>query len=118
MARREARRLAAGLGFDRNDTESIALAASELAMNLFRYAVEGEILLRAVQDGARQGLAVESLDTGPGIAHLELALQDGYSTGGGLGSGLPSTRRLMDDFVVTTGPTGTNILARKWLPRV
>ena len=114
-ARREARRLAASFGFNRADAESIALAASELAMNLHRYAVDGTIQLRVVVDGARRGLEVQSSDLGPGIADPALALQDGYSTGGGMGSGLPGARRLMDDFDLVTGPTGTQIVARKWL---
>ena len=87
-------------------------------MNLFRYAVNGEIVLRAVQRedaAARSGLEIESRDTGPGIVDTALALQDGYTTGGGLGSGLPSARRMMDDFELTTGPQGTRIVVRKWL---
>lgn len=115
QARREGRRLAVSIGFDRGDAEQVALAVSELAMNLFRYAPGGEIILRQVQDGIRIGLEIESLDTGPGITHPDLALQDGYTTGGGLGSGLPSARRLMDDFVLRTGSTGTRIVASKWL---
>ena len=115
QARREARRLAISLGFDRGDAETVALAASELAMNLHRYAVEGEIVLRTVQDGARRGLEIESQDAGPGIIDTELALQDGYTTGGGLGSGLPSARRLMDDFELRSQPSGTRIVVRKWL---
>lgn len=115
QARREARRLAVSLGFDRGDAETVALAASELAMNLYRYAVEGEIVLRTVADGARRGLEIESQDAGPGIPDPELALRDGYTTGGGLGSGLPSVRRLTDDFELTTQPSGTRIVVRKWL---
>jgi len=115
QARRAARRLAADQGFGRADAESVALAASELAMNLYFYATGGEILLRAVADGARRGVEIESQDTGPGIADPELALQDGYTTGGGLGSGLPSARRLMDELDLTTSPAGTRIVARKWL---
>lgn len=115
QARRDARRLAFALGFGRSDAESVALTASELAMNLYRYAVDGAIGLRPIADGDRRGVEVESVDAGPGIADPELALQDGYSTGGGLGSGLPSVRRLMDEFAMTTGPTGTTIVARKWL---
>ena len=114
QARREARRLALRLGFDRGDAEAVALAASELAMNLHRYAVEGEIVLRAIEDGTRRGLEIESQDAGPGIADPELALQDGYTTGGGLGSGLPSARRLMDDFELRSQPSGTRIVVRKW----
>ena len=116
QARREARQLAAGLGFGPADAESVALAASELAMNLHRYAAGGEIVLRAVSDGARRGVEIESQDSGPGIADPDLAFQDGYTTGGGLGSGLPSARRLMDELALTTGPAGTSIVARKWLP--
>lgn len=115
QARREARRLALRLGFDRADAETVALAVSELAMNLHRYAVEGEIVLRAIEDGTRRGLEIESQDAGPGIADPELALQDGYTTGGGLGSGLPSARRLMDDFELRSQPSGTRIVVRKWL---
>jgi serine/threonine-protein kinase RsbT len=116
QARREARQLAAGLGFDRADAERVALAASELAMNLYRYATKGEIALRAVSDRGRHGVEIESQDTGPGIPDTDLAFQDGYTTGGGLGSGLPSARRLMDELALTTGPAGTRIVARKWLP--
>lgn len=115
QARRAARRLATELGFSRADAESVALAASELAMNLHRYALNGEMVLRAVQENQRRGIEIASLDAGPGIADPDLALQDGYTTGGGLGSGLPSARRLMDDFELTTTPSGTRIVARKWL---
>jgi serine/threonine-protein kinase RsbT len=114
QARRAARRLAEGLDFSRADVESVALAASELAMNLERYAHDGEIALRVVQAGDQRGVEIESLDAGPGIADPDLALQDGYTTGGGLGSGLPSVRRLMDDFELTTTSSGTRIVARKW----
>jgi serine/threonine-protein kinase RsbT len=115
QARREARQLARRLGFDRGDAETVALAASELAMNLHRYAIEGAIILKTVEDGTRRGLEIESQDAGPGIADPEQALQDGFTTGGGLGSGLPSARRLMDDFELNSQPSGTRIVARKWL---
>ena len=115
QARREARKLATSLGFSRGDAEAVALATSELAMNLHRYAIGGSITLRVIDAGTRRGVEVESVDNGPGIADPDLALQDGYSTGGGLGSGLPSARRLMDDFALTTNPSGTRIVTRKWL---
>ena len=107
--------MATSAGFPPADAESVALAASELAMNLHRYAFGGELVLRAVDDGVRRGVEIESQDTGPGIADPDLALQDGYTTGGGLGSGLPSARRLMDEFALTTEKSGTRIVARKWL---
>jgi serine/threonine-protein kinase RsbT len=97
------------------DTEAVALATSELAMNLARYARRGQLSLSTVQGPSGSGVEIESRDRGPGIADLARALQDGYSTGGGLGSGLPSARRLMDEFQIDTGPGGTRILARKWL---
>jgi serine/threonine-protein kinase RsbT len=115
QARREARRLAASFGFNRADAETVALAASELAMNLQRYAVDGEIEIRIVEEGARRGLVLTSGDHGPGIDDPARALEDGYSTGGSLGSGLPAVRRLMDDFDLETAPSGTRIVARKWL---
>lgn len=120
QARREARQMAARLGLNRADAEAVALAVSELAMNLHRYAPGGHIRLSPLHDaesaaGGRQGLRVESCDHGPGIEHPDLALQDGYSTGGGLGSGLPSVRRLMDDFSLTSTAEGTRVVAIKWL---
>ena len=115
QARREARQLAASLGFDRADAESVALAVSELAMNLHRHAVAGEITFRTVADEVRRGMEIESQDNGPGIADPDRALQDGFTTSGGLGSGLPAARRLMDDFELTSAPSGTRIVVRKWL---
>lgn len=122
QARREARKLAACLGFTRADAEAVALATSELAMNLHRYAPGGVIRLSVVHDaaaepasGSRQGVRLESDDHGPGIEHPDLAMQDGYSTGGGLGSGLPSVRRLMDNFSLTSTQEGTRVVAIKWL---
>lgn len=113
--RREARGLAARAGFNQVDAESIALAVSELATNLLRFAPGGTILASICQGDAGRAIVIESRDSGPGIVDVELALQDGYSTGGGLGSGLPGVRRLMDDFALSTGPGGTHIEARKWL---
>jgi serine/threonine-protein kinase RsbT len=116
-ARRMGRALAADIGFARLDVERIALAVSELATNLLRYADDGEIGGAALSGEDGIGIAIESRDAGPGIADVALALQDGFSTGGGLGGGLPGVRRLMDDFVLATGPEGTTIEARKWLTR-
>lgn len=113
--RREARATATRIGFGREEAEAVALAVSELATNLVRYAPGGELLVTACSEGTRTGIAIESRDDGPGIADVALALQDGYSTGGGLGSGLPAVRRLMDDFALTTGPAGTRVEAHKWL---
>ena len=114
QAAREARRLARDLGFSSADAESVALAVRELATNMVRYASEGEMVL-STQDEPRIGIRIECHDRGPGIANLQRAFEDGFSTGGGLGSGLPGARRMMDDFEIATGTGGTTIVASKWL---
>lgn len=114
-ARRAARMLATDLGFTPVDTERVVLAVSELATNLVRYAQQGVILLAPLATAQGHGLQVESQDTGPGIANLSRALEDGFSTAGGLGHGLPAVQRLMDDMTITTAPDGTRIVARTWL---
>lgn len=120
-ARSLARDLGMEVGFDRAVAEVVVLAVSELATNLVRYARCGVIVLsrleRAGEFGSRtqRGLQIESRDVGPGIANLTEALRDGFSTGGGLGSGLPGVRRLMDEFEIASHPQGTTIVARKWL---
>jgi serine/threonine-protein kinase RsbT len=95
--------------------EAIVLAVSELATNLVRYAPGGEVVVATCARDLGRGIAVSSCDGGPGIADVEQALRDGFSSGSGLGSGLPAVRRLMDDFTLTTSPAGTRIEARKWV---
>ena len=114
-ARRAARSDAAAIGFDGMKLEEIVLAVSELATNLVRYAKNGELTLRGVDDRTPRGVQIESHDRGPGITDLAFALQEGASTGGGLGGGLPGVKRLMDRFDIATGPEGTTIIACKWL---
>jgi serine/threonine-protein kinase RsbT len=111
---RSSRTLARELGFTSADTERVSLAVSELATNLVRHAQGGELRLAIVEGARGRGLEVESRDAGPGIADLGLALQDSYSTSGGLGSGLPAARRLMDEFAITSDLSGTRVVARKW----
>jgi serine/threonine-protein kinase RsbT len=113
-ARREARQLARAQGMDGADVEAVGLAVMELTANLLRYAESGAIVLTALRDGRGVGIQVETSDAGPGIADVGLAMDDGYSTGGGLGGGLPAVRRLMDEIEVATGPAGTTVVARKW----
>jgi serine/threonine-protein kinase RsbT len=112
LARRKVRVLARACGFGRIDTERLVLAVSELATNLLRYARDGAIVLRALDDAPSGGIQVESHDQGPGIPDIARALEDGFSTGGGLGSGLPAVRRLLNDFEITSGPHGTRVTAR------
>ena len=115
-ARLAGRQMAAEAGFNGSDLTVIATAISEVARNIIEYAKEGEIVLRIVLDGQRKGLRVEARDAGPGIKNIELAMQDGYSTKGGLGLGLPGTRRLMDDFAIKSRVgRGTTVVTTKWI---
>jgi len=115
MARQLGRQVAARTGFGEGDQTVIAAAISEVARNIVRYATRGEILLRPINHGARRGLLIVARDQGPGIPDLNLAMQDGYSTGNGFGVGLPGTRRLMDEFEIASEPgRGTTVTMRKW----
>jgi serine/threonine-protein kinase RsbT len=115
VARQRGRTLAAKLGFSPADLALIATAISELARNVLQHAKQGEIVLRLVENSPR-GIVVIASDQGPGIADLELAMQDGYSTGGGLGLGLPGARRLMDEFdIVSELGKGTVVTVKKWM---
>ena len=103
-------------GFDATASRKIATAASELARNILKYAGRGELRLRAIEELGRRGVQIDSLDDGPGIADIEAALRDQFSTGGTLGLGLPGVRRLMDDFDIASSPgRGTRVTVRKWL---
>ena len=114
-ARQEARAMGAGLGFSSTDLTLLATAISEVARNITTYAGEGEVALRVLNHGGRKGIEVVASDKGPGIEDVELAMQDGYTTGNGLGLGLPGTRRLVDDFELDTEPgAGTRIRMVKW----
>lgn len=109
------RRLCAAIGFPETEQFLIATVVSELATNIIHYAGRGEILLTRVQDGAKCGIEVLARDNGPGIADLELAMADNYSTGGTLGLGLPSVKRIMDEFSLESAPgQGVRCLCRKW----
>ncbi len=115
LARQQARTLARKLGFSASDLTLIATALSELARNIVEHAKQGEIILQEIDDGTRRGLVVIARDKGPGIIDIELAMQDGYSTGKGLGLGLPGARRLMDEFeIVSCLGQGTQVKVTKW----
>lgn len=115
-AREAGRRLAAQIGFQGVDLVVIATAISEVARNIISYATSGAIEVTAVQDGRRRGIEIVARDQGPGIPDIELAMQDGYSTGSGLGLGLPGCRRLVDDFsIASTVGAGTTVTMRKWV---
>ena len=114
-ARQRGREVAVQAGFSSGDQTVIAAAISEIARNILMYAKRGEIALAVEQNGERQGVIVVARDQGPGIRDVPRAMQDGYSTSGGLGLGLPGARRLMDDFEVTSQPgKGTTVTMKKW----
>lgn len=114
-ARQEGRRLSAGLGFSSTDLTLIATAISEITRNIRLYAGEGQVRLRIVRQGSRDGIVVVAHDEGPGIADIERAMQDGYSSGGSSGLGLPGARRLMDEFDVTSRKgQGVTVTMKKW----
>lgn len=115
-ARQQGRLMAAQLGFSPGTATLIATAISELARNILMYARRGEMLMRTVETNGNRGIAVEATDEGPGIPQPQRALEDGYSTSGRLGLGLPGVKRLMDEFRLETTPgRGTKIMVKKWL---
>lgn len=116
-ARQQGRALAAGVGFIGSDLTVIATAISELARNILEYAATGEIVISLEVKGGRPSIVVLARDQGPGIADLAKALGAGYSTGQGLGLGLPGVRSLMDEFdISSTVGQGTLVTVRKWVP--
>ena len=117
-ARQQGRAVALQTGFSMSEATLIATAISELARNIVSYANRGSVTLQAVHgvNGA-SGLTIIASDSGPGIADINLALRDGYSSSGGLGLGLPGVRRLMDEFdIVSRIGGGTTVTVTKWLP--
>jgi serine/threonine-protein kinase RsbT len=116
-ARQLARTVARDLGFGVVDQARIATAVSELARNVIRYATprHGEVSIRDVTQEQRSGLEIQVSDQGPGIADVTQVLKDGFTTGTGLGMGLPGTKRLMDEMSIeSTVGSGTTVIIRKW----
>ena len=118
VARQKGRELAGRLGFSGTDATLIATAISELARNILAYAGSGEITLSHLFENGRDCIVVVARDAGPGIVDIEAATNEGFSTGRGLGMGLPGTRRLMDEFDIhSEAGKGTQIVVKKWRPR-
>jgi serine/threonine-protein kinase RsbT len=115
-ARQRARELAGEVDLTSTDQTLLATAISEVARNITTYAVRGEVALKLVRDdNGRRGIRVIARDQGPGIEDLDLALQDGYTSGEGLGLGLPGARRLVDDFDIVSAPgKGTTVTMVMW----
>ena len=117
-ARAQGRALAVELGFSRTDATLIATAISEVARNIVVHVGRGELIMKPLYEDNRYGLVVIARDAGPGIRDVEAALEHGNASRGGLGLGLPGTRRLMDEFHLVSEPgNGTTVTMTKWRTR-
>jgi serine/threonine-protein kinase RsbT len=115
LVRQAVRQWAVELRFSLVDQTKIVTAASELARNTLDYGGGGTVKLEALQEGIRLGLRLIFEDSGPGIPDIELALKDGFTTGGGLGMGLSGTKRLVNEFnIVSHVGEGTCVTITKW----
>jgi serine/threonine-protein kinase RsbT len=113
--RKHVRERAVAIALSLVDQTKLVTAASELARNTIKYGGGGVVLLERLTDSLRLGLRLVFADTGPGIADIEQALRDGYTSGGGLGLGLGGTKRLVDDFNIDSRPgEGTAVAIIKW----
>ena len=113
--RQEVRRRAAAAGLGIVDQTKFVTAASEIARNTLDYGGGGSVSLESLADGMRKGLRLIFEDKGPGIANIDLALTDGYTTGGGLGLGLSGSRRLCNEFAIESKPgEGTRVTIARW----
>ncbi|MBO1000515.1 anti-sigma regulatory factor [Bacillus sp. SD075] len=115
-ARQLGRNVAKELGFGTVDQARITTAISELARNIYLYAGQGSVSIEKLNINGKSGLKIIAEDQGPGIEDIRRVMEDGYTTSGGLGAGLPGAKRLMDDFDMESIPgEGTKIIATKWL---
>lgn len=113
--RQAVRRLALEIKLSLVDQTKIVTAASELARNLLVYGGGGEVVLEIIRSGPRSGLRVQFVDQGPGIADIEQALRDGFTSGSGMGLGLGGARRLVNEFEIESTPgKGTRVSIIRW----
>lgn len=113
--RKYVREKVVALGFGLADQTKVVTAASELARNTLRYGGGGHAHVSLPHEYGRSGIRMAFVDEGPGIPDIDLALKDGYTSGGGLGMGLGGSRRLCDDFSIDTAPgQGTRVTVCKW----
>ena len=103
------------IGFGLVDQTKIVTAASELARNTLIYGGGGQVSVEPLAEGARRGLRLVFTDSGPGIADIQQALKDGFTTGGGLGLGLGGAKRLSNEFAIDSRPgSGTRVTITRW----
>lgn len=109
------RQWSAELGFSLVEQTKMVTAASEIARNTLQHGKGGDVTVELLNDGLKKGLRMIFADQGPGIADITLAMRDGYTTGGGLGMGLPGTKRLVSEFQVESEPgKGTRVTITRW----
>jgi serine/threonine-protein kinase RsbT len=112
----ESTRYAQEAGFAEAPSRMIATAVSELVRNILKYAGSGQFRLRRVEGPGVRGVEVEVWDHGPGIADVDAAMRDHFSSSGTLGLGLPGVKRMMDEFSLESAlGEGTRVTARKWI---
>jgi len=115
LCRQKVRRLTQEINFSLVDQTKMVTAAGELGRNAVIYGGGGRMLWDVVENGARRGLRLQFVDEGPGIANLELALTDGWTSGNGLGMGLSGARRLVNEFELDSNPgAGTRVTITRW----
>lgn len=115
IVRQRVRALSAEHGFSLVDQTKVVTAASEIARNTLEYGGGGEVVLETLVSGLRRGLRLTFTDKGPGIPDVELALKDGYTTGGGMGLGLGGARRLVNEFEIESRVgAGTRVVLARW----
>jgi serine/threonine-protein kinase RsbT len=115
QARQRGREVAVRLGFSPTEATLLATAISEMARNIVKFAVRGQVVITEVTAETQQGITIVVRDVGPGIPDIDQAMLDGFSTYNGLGLGLPGARRLMDEFeVVSEAGRGTTVTMTKW----
>lgn len=112
----QTRRCASAAGFDDVVVHMLATVASELARNITKYAGVGTLTVTSLPEGERQGVQIIAADRGPGIADIDQAMQDNYSSSGTLGLGLPGVQRMVDEMNIDSAPDrGTTVTVRKFL---
>jgi serine/threonine-protein kinase RsbT len=115
LVRQAVRIMAVESGFSLVDQTKVVTAASELARNTFVYGGGGTVSIERLEEGTRRGIRLTFEDQGPGIANVEQALRDGYTTGNGLGLGLGGARRLASEFAIESAPgKGTRVVLTRW----
>ncbi|KNY26294.1 anti-sigma regulatory factor [Pseudobacteroides cellulosolvens] len=116
IARQKSREAAKEMNFGLVDQTRIITAVSELSRNVYEHAGSGRVVIEVISNGSQKGLMFSFIDEGPGIEDIELVMKEGFTTGKGMGLGLPGSKRLMDYFFITSQVgIGTKVVIKKWI---